>query len=157
MGGSTAIGLANQPLSTAGISSLAGANTGIDVNTATPTVKVGSGKSTLALSVSEDAFGGDAQFTVRVDGKQIGGTLTASALHDIGATQTFDVMGNFTAGQHVATVTFLNDNYGGSPSLDRNLYVTGGSINGSAISGAVLNESYNGPGNFAFVAPASHS
>ncbi len=157
LGGSTITGLDHQPLSTAGVSGLAGANTGIDVTTATPAMKLGSGKDTLALSVSEDAFGGDAQFTVSVDGKQIGGTLTASALHDIGATQTFDVLGNFTAGKHIATVTFLNDNYGGSPSLDRNLYVTGASIDGSAVSGAVLNEHYNGPGNFAFTVPAAHS
>ena len=99
--------------------------TGLDVQTAgfsggpspvtpPPKVTVGSGPDTLALQVSEDAYLGDAQFTVSVDGHQIGGTLTALASHSAGQTQTFNVLGTFAAGSHTATVNFLNDAYGGS-------------------------------------------
>ena len=41
---------------------------------ATSSVTVGTGPDSLVLQVSEDAYKGDAQFTVSVDGKQIGGT-----------------------------------------------------------------------------------
>ena len=39
------------------------------------------------LSMSEDAYLGDAQFTVSVDGKQQGGTFTTTALHAAGVSQ----------------------------------------------------------------------
>ncbi|PPQ39016.1 CAP domain-containing protein [Rhodopila globiformis] len=39
---------------------------------------LGAGQDTLALSVSEDAWQGNAQFTVNVDGQQIGGVQTAT-------------------------------------------------------------------------------
>ena len=48
--------------------------------TAIPTAITGSGADTLVLNISENAYQGDAQFTVSVDGKQLGGTFTASAL-----------------------------------------------------------------------------
>ena len=84
------------------------------------------------LDVSEDAYGGDAQFTVSVDGTTIGGTRTATASHSAGATQAVDIPGNFGPGPHTIGVTFLNDAYGGSPSTDRNLYVDSVSYDGQA-------------------------
>ncbi len=60
------------------------------------------------LSVSRDAYQGSAQYTVQVDGKQIGGTLTASALHGSGQSDTVTVLGDWSRGNHTATVTFLN-------------------------------------------------
>ena len=74
-----------------------------------PTVMIGSGSDTLALKVSEDAWQGNAQFIVSVDGQQIGGTQTATASHAAGQTQIFNVKGKFAAGNHTATVSFLND------------------------------------------------
>jgi hypothetical protein len=112
-------------------------------------VTVGSGADTLDLKVSEDAWNGDAQFTVAVDGQQIGGTLTALASHAAGVAQDFLVNGNFGPGQHTATVAFLNDAYGGSPATDRNLYVTGGSYDGQSVSGSSLNLFWTGSGSFA--------
>ena len=113
-------------------------------------VTVGSGADTLDLKVSEDAWNGDAQFTVAVDGQQIGGTLAALASHAAGVAQDFLVNGNFGSGQHTATVTFLNDAYGGSPATDRNLYVTGASYDGQSVSGNSLNLFWTGSGSFAF-------
>ena len=77
-------------------------------------VTTGSGSDTLVLSISEDAYLGNAQFTVSVDGKQIGGTLTATASHVTAAKQNFTFKG---AGRpvHTRAVNFLNDAYGGRP------------------------------------------
>ena len=76
----------------------------------------------LVLHLSEDAYQGDTQFTVAVDGKQLGGTRTVTASHAAGATQDFTFSG-LTAGPHTVAVSFLNDAWGGSADKDRNLYV----------------------------------
>ena len=98
----------------------------------TGVTSIGSGYDTVALKISEDYYQGNAQFTVTVDGQQIGGVQTATALHSAGQDQTLNVLGNFGAGQHTVAVNFLNDGYGGSASADRNLYVDGSSYNGVA-------------------------
>jgi hypothetical protein len=122
-------------------------------------VIIGSGARTLALAVSEDAWQGDAQFTVSVDGKQVGGTQTATASHGAGQVQAFAVMGNFAAGGHTATVNFLNDAWGGTSGTDRNLYVSGAKIDGVSVPGAGLTLLSAGAQSFAFdggaAAPAS--
>ena len=85
---------------------------------------------TLVVNVSEDAYQGDAQFTVAVDGKQAGGTYTATASHAAGQSASVAVAGSYGAGQHSVVVTFTNDAYGG-PGLDRNLYLNSVSLNGA--------------------------
>ena len=125
----------------------------VPVTTTPHTVTIGSGADTLALSMSEDAWQGDATFTVSVDGKQIGGTQTVSASHAAGSVETFNVMGNFAAGTHTATVNFLNDAYAGTAATDRNLYVNSASIDGTAIPKSTLTELSAGPQSFGFVAP----
>ena len=119
-------------------------------------VTVGSGPNSLVLQVSEDAWQGDAQFTISVDGTQIGGTQTVTASHAAGQTETFTVLGNFAAGSNTASINFTNDAYGGSAATDRNLYVNGATINGSTVSGASLTELANGAQSFGFqqAAPA---
>jgi len=86
-------------------------------------VTIGTGNDTISLYISEDAYQGDAQFTISIDGVQIGGTQIAQALHSAGQTQAFNVLGDFGIGPHTATVNFLNDAYGGTQDTDRNLYV----------------------------------
>ena len=95
-------------------------------------VTIGAGPDAIHIAVSEDAYLGDAQFTVSVDGAQVAGTQFASALHSLGEEQGYTVLGSFGAGQHVVSVDFLNDLYGGTPSADRNLYVDGIASNGAA-------------------------
>ena len=103
-------------------------------------VSVGSGADTLVLQMAEDAYQGDAQFTVSVDGKQVGGTQTTTAIVGQGQAQEFDVHGNFGAGGHTVSVDFLNDKIGAFypgtqwavDTTDRNLYVMGMSLNGGA-------------------------
>ena len=116
---------------------------------------IGVGPDVLALQMAEDAWGGDAQYTVSVDGAQIGGVQTATASHSAGSAQTLDVDGNFGAGQHTVSVDFLNDAWGGSASTDRNLFVDNGAINGQTISGADLTLGVDGAQSFTFQEPTA--
>ncbi len=97
---------------------------------------IGSGADSLVLRISQDAYRGSAQFTVRVDGTQIGGPLTAESLHRNGQSDTVTLKGDWAAGAHTVTVNFLNDAYGGTAATDRNLYVDAATYNGAAVSGA---------------------
>jgi Ca-dependent carbohydrate-binding module xylan-binding/Glycosyl hydrolase family 26 len=117
-----------------------------------PSVTIGSGPDTLALSVAQDAWNGNAQFTVSVDGKQIGGvqTVDAGALNGAGLNQAFDIEGNFAIGNHTVSINFLNDDYGGTAETDRNLYVTSASINGTTVTDAQLTEMADGSQSFTF-------
>lgn len=98
-----------------------------------PTIAVvGTGPDTLVLTMAEDAYQGDAQFVVSLDGTQLGGVLTAGAWHNQGQGQNFTFNGTWgAAGAHILRVTFLNDAWGGSASLDRNLYVNTVTFDGS--------------------------
>lgn len=133
--------------------------------TTTPgAVSVGSGADTIVLNMAEDPYQGDAKFTVSVDGQQVGGTQTTTAVVSEGQQQEFDVHGNFGGGDHTVTVTFLNDKVGGyypqgTPGLppgqwaldtaDRNLYVMGVNMNGGpAASGAPWELSSDGSESF---------
>ena len=86
---------------------------------------------TLALNLSEDAYQGDAQFIVSVDGKQLGAAQSVTAQHGAGASQAFTFTGQFGPGAHSLAVSFTNDLW--NPGVgDRNLYVTGATLNGAA-------------------------
>ena len=76
----------------------------------------------LTLVLSEDAYKGNAQFIVKLDGKQIGNPTQVTASHSAGKTQSFSFQGNWAAGSHDLEVDFINDAYAG-PGHDRNLYV----------------------------------
>ncbi|RYE96856.1 MAG: hypothetical protein EOO77_40160, partial [Oxalobacteraceae bacterium] len=107
----------------------------------TPTVtSIGSGSDTLVLKISEDAYNGDAQYTVSVDGKQVGGTLTAHASHAAGQSDTVTVSGDWASGNHQVSINFLNDAYATpyTPSADRNLYVDSATYNGTDVSGSKI-------------------
>ena len=107
-----------------------------------------SGTDTLVLHLSEDAYLGDAQFTVAVDGKSLGAAQSVTALHGAGRTQDFTFTGAFGAGPHQVGVSFVNDAWGGTASTDRNLYVDGASLNGTAVSGATATLLSNGTSTF---------
>ncbi len=84
---------------------------------------------TLVLHLSEDAFAGDAQVTVTIDDRQLGGVHTVTASHADGQPQAFTFTGRFGAGPHTVTVRFLNDAWGGA-GHDRNAYVDAVSYDG---------------------------
>ena len=122
---------------------------------AVPAITVGTGSSILEIQVSEDDWQGDAQFTVSVDGKQIGGVITATASHGAGKSQIIDVLGSFGTGTHSAAITFLNDAYGGTAITDRNLYVERASLNGADVPNANLSLMSSGTQGFSFSGPVA--
>ena len=111
---------------------------------------IGTGSDSLVLKISQDAYQGDAQYIVKVDGVQIGGTQTAQALHSSGQSDTVTVRGDWAAGPHTASVTFLNDAWGGTAATDRNLYLDGATYNGATVSGATLSLQSAGARDFSF-------
>ena len=121
---------------------LYGANSAGSIGAPSPTspiaTSVGSGSDQLVFKISQDAYKGDAQYTVSVDGKQIGGTLTAHASHAAGQSDTVTLKGDWAVGDHKVSVNFLNDAYDGTASTDRNLYVDTATYNDAAVSGSQL-------------------
>lgn len=110
-------------------------------------VSVGTGPDSFVFKISEDAYVGDAQYTISIDGVKQGGTLTAAASHSLGVSQKVTVNGTFGAGPHTATVNFLNDT-GGPNGGDRNLYVDAASFNGATLTPTSAPLYSNGPVNF---------
>ncbi len=105
----------------------AGPNTG---GAAPAPVTPSGGASTLVVRLSEDAWQGDAQAWISVDGERIGTMQTITALRSSGQTQNVVLKGDWGPGPHSVGVQFLNDAYGGTPSTDRNLHVEAVSMNG---------------------------
>lgn len=92
----------------------------------------------ITVHLSEDAFHGDAQYLIAVDGQQIGGVRTETALHSQGQSEAVVLGGPFAPGPHTVTITFLNDAYAGTPDTDRNLYVDSIDFQGINYRGAAL-------------------
>jgi hypothetical protein len=102
------------------------------------------------MQMSEDAYNGDAQFTISVDGTQVGGTQTVVASHTAGQTQEFDVAGSWTAGAHQVSVNFLNDAWGGSAATDRNLYDNSATFDGKTVLSSLISQPSSGTASFGF-------
>jgi len=95
---------------------------------------IGSGSDSIILQLSEDSQAGvDAQFTLNVDGQQIGGRQSVTADHASGQDETFTFLGNYAPGPHNITVTF-NNNFSTAPTGDRNVYVDSVNYDGQSIS-----------------------
>ena len=99
---------------------------------------IGSGSDSLELKITQDAYQGDSQYAIHVDGKQIGATLTARALHGSGEADSLQVKGDWAAGSHTVSVTLLNDLWGGTTGTDRNIYVESATFDGAPVPGSKL-------------------
>jgi hypothetical protein len=130
-------------------------NTGGNGGGTTSGTSVGSGPDTLVLDISEDRYAngdgtsdasGDSTFVVFIDGKQFGGTFTATAMHAQGQTEPFTFKGYFGPGNHSVEVQLTNDAWSGveSPTTDRNIYVDSVTYNG--VSTGYSGEDMNGEG-----------
>ncbi|WP_336965001.1 cellulase family glycosylhydrolase [Sphingobium aquiterrae] len=115
---------------------------------------MGSGADTLVLKLQQDAYKGNAQFVILVDGKQVGGTLTASALRFSDQQDSVTLHGNWGTGDHVVTVKFVNDLWNAKTTEDRNLYVQSAVYNGQEIAKASASMFTNGTHNIGFTASA---
>jgi beta-glucanase (GH16 family) len=113
-----------------------GTGTGGGTTSPPPTPTPTPGTSSLTVHVAEDAWKGDAQFTVSVDGHQIGGTQTATASHSAGQWQDVTLTGTFDTGPHVIDVNYINDAYKNAHGGDRNLYVQSVTIDGEVLPGS---------------------
>ena len=91
----------------------------------------------LTVQVAEDAYEGNAEFIVTVDGEQVGGIQTATVLHNSGEWQTITLGDVLPSATDVIKITFINDLYGGRPALDRNIYVKSISAGGTTVSEGV--------------------
>ena len=112
----------------------------------------------MSLSISEDAFEGDAQYLVSVDGVPEQETFATGALRSVGQYETLNIKGNFAAGStHVVSISFINGAYAGSGE-DCNLYVNGATLNGTAVANSALDLLSDGTQSITFgpaTAPAS--
>ncbi len=108
----------------------------------------------LVLNLSEDAFQGDAQFTVSVDGQQLGAAQSVTASHGVGGSQAFSFASSMAPGPHQVSVTFLNDLW--EPGIgDRNLYVDAITVNGAAMPGVATAMMSGGQANFSIDVPSN--
>jgi aryl-phospho-beta-D-glucosidase BglC (GH1 family) len=98
---------------------------------------------TIVLNMSEDYADGGAEFTVSVNGQQMGGDVLASALHSSGDGGTVSLTGNWGSGVNDVQVSFINHAYG------RNLYVNSISENGTTYAGTSAAFPNNGSHSFA--------
>ena len=119
-------------------------------------VSLGSGADKLTLKVSQDYYKAGAQYTVAVDGVQIGGTQTAVAWKSSGLSDTVDVLGTWGSGDHTLTVNFLNDDWAGVTAGvdDRNLYLDGVAFNNAPVANSTRSLASNGPQSVTFNKPA---
>src|SRR2546430_601497 len=95
----------------------------------TGTIINDTGPDELTLRVSEDAWLGDAQFIVTVNGHQLGDVQTVTASHAAGQSQTITLLDFSDTDISQVAVEFINDAWGGTPDTDRNLYVDQLTIN----------------------------
>src|SRR6266849_2017288 len=86
----------------------------------------------VSVIASGDAYLGGAQLGLMVNGQQIG-TATVTAVHSSGQWQTLVFSAAMPANFQTIGVSFLNDAYGGSATLDRNLYVDHIVVNGTTF------------------------
>lgn len=89
----------------------------------------------IVVYLSEDAWNGDAQFTIDVDGATLAGPLSVTVAHGSGEFQDFTFANDLSAGPHTVAIHFVNDAWGGTPDTDRNLYVGGIDVNGVHYAG----------------------
>ncbi|NVN30607.1 hypothetical protein HUK83_09730, partial [Endobacter medicaginis] len=99
---------------------------------------------TLVLNVSADVWQQGARFIVDVDGSQVGGVYSTSALKSAGASDNITLTGLFrngpgAGGGHRISVDFINDAHGSNlPADDINLYVNSITLDG--VTSQVNNE-----------------
>ena len=108
---------------------------------------LGSGPDQIGLLLGEDAYAGDVQFTVSVNGKQVGGVQSVTAIQANGQAELFTLNGDWGP-DSVVGVNFLNDGWDGTSTAnghDRNLYVDDLTYNGVSALGSVRAANWSGP------------
>jgi hypothetical protein len=117
--------------------------------TAAPAADTSSSVDTLALQISEDAGNADAEFTVAVNGQQVGGDYTASALHSSGDAGTFLLTGDWGTAVNDVQVSFISDANGAAPEAGQGLYVNSIAYGGVTYAGTTAALAGGGTDTFA--------
>lgn len=109
------------------------------LSTASPTLATPDpvSQTTVVFSLSEEAWRGDAQAYVSVDGQRLGGLQTIAASHALKQTKVLSFVVPLTAGPHTASVEFVNDAWGGTTATDRNLFIDSIVAGGQRVGGGV--------------------
>ena len=82
----------------------------------------------LSINLAADEYAGDAMANLGLDGAPGPQGVDVSALHSNGASQAVALGMVDSTESHLVSVTFINDAWGGGPTLDRNLYVVSYSL-----------------------------
>ena len=106
---------------------------------APPEAAPASAPDVLTLRLSEDAWNGDAQFQAAIDGKTLGAPQTVFASQAAGESQEFTFTGDFGPGERELSVRFVNDEWGGTPATDRNLYLLDVNLDGRDYLASTVN------------------
>jgi hypothetical protein len=112
----------------------------------------------VTVNLSEDAWKGDAQAFISIDGQVQGSVVTATASHAAGATQAMSFLVDLAPGAHTVAVTYLNDAASDGASdgassgagQNRNLYIDSVDIAGAHYPAARAALTANGTSTFAF-------
>ncbi len=91
------------------------------------------------------------------DGRQQGGTQTATASYADCKTQDLTLSSAFGAGVHDVAVSFLDDAWGGTPSTDRTLYADSIDDDGRRYASATAAPTTNGTVHFHVGAPNANA
>jgi hypothetical protein len=87
----------------------------------------------VTVSLSEDYYQANAQFSITIDGVVVEKAGSVTAIHGKG-TQAFTYTGNWpAAATHTISIHLMNDFYGGTATTDLNLYVDSVTYNGKAV------------------------
>jgi len=110
-------------------------------------------KGTLVLHMSEDAWHGDAQCCISIDGRQLGEVQTITASHGLGQSQGMTFLTELGAGPHTVSVQLVHAASAGQSGEDRHLYIDATEFNGVHVASptAVL----HGSGSATFALDAS--
>lgn len=110
---------------------------------------------TLTFHLAEDAWQGDAQYSIAVDGNPLSQSDAVTASNALGQSQAVDFQLTLLAGNHDVGISFLNDSFGDTQTTDRNLYVKGVDLNGTPIAGTTAALMSTETAHFQFLVPAS--
>ncbi len=123
----------------AGIQALYGtAPTGITQTLATslPAMAAPSPKptvSTLTFQMSEDAWHGDAQCFISIDGHHLGAVQTITASHALGQSDRMTFLADLGAGPHAVSVQLVEAAFAGQADGGRHLYVESVQLDGAQV------------------------
>jgi hypothetical protein len=91
------------------------------------------GRSVIRVGLSQDAYEGNAQFQIMLNGKPLGEVLESSGSRSNGDIHYVEYVVDVPVGENDITVRFLNDHFGGRADRDRNLYVESIEVNGESV------------------------